>query len=153
MVARAGALARYLERVLALLAARGRFSLDVMNFLEIDHARVRAEEEARAVALLATALPSKSLLYVVDAAWLDSWKRFVAEAAAPPGRISNDRLLERGAKTRRSRIKDQLAPAQHYRCINAATWTYLHAVYSGGPALARRSPAARPAFTRRPQAT
>lgn len=135
MIARASALTQYLARVIQLLIIRGRFSVDLMNFLEIDHARVRAEEEALAVAMLST-WPSADAYYVVDASWLDSWKRFVQSVGSPPSGISNDKLYQ--GKTRV--VKDALAIARHYRCVNSATWAYMYAVYGGGPAVARRSP-------------
>jgi|UniRef100_K3X0D7 hypothetical protein len=151
--ARAQALTQYLMRVVTMLANRGLFSLDVMDFLEIDYRRVRAEEEALAVEYLARSA-SSNVYYIVCCGWLDAWKKFLytgdgedadkdAECAAtahhgpPPGKISNGHLVDisTGAP------KDHLMPARHYRCVNSVTWTYLRTIYGvDGPTLARSSP-------------
>ncbi|TYZ66202.1 hypothetical protein PybrP1_010439 [[Pythium] brassicae (nom. inval.)] len=153
---RAQELTQYLMRVVALLAARGLFSLDVMNFLEVDHRRVRAHEEALAVSFLARSSGgSNGVYYIVCSDWLRAWKKFVEGGAGdgssetsasadpalaappPPGRISNDQLLDPVTRA----PKDNLSPARHYRCVNAATWRYLARVYGvSGSTLPRKQP-------------
>ncbi|KAF1322526.1 hypothetical protein FI667_g11166, partial [Globisporangium splendens] len=157
--ARAQALTQYLMRVVTMLANRGLFSLDVMDFLEIDYRRVRAEEEALAVEYLAHAAgtTSSSVYYIVCCGWLDAWKKFICNGDGenndkhddedehapamqhdpPPDKISNIHLIDvsTGAP------KDHLTPARHYRCVNSATWTYLRTIYGvDGPTFMRSSP-------------
>lgn len=93
---RARRLASYLQRITTLLATRGVFSLEVMAFLEIDVARVRAEEEALAVDILARSSRSggDNIFFIVHSSWIFSWKRFVMTHTLPPGPISNQNLLE-----------------------------------------------------------
>ncbi|RLN15332.1 hypothetical protein BBJ28_00002988 [Nothophytophthora sp. Chile5] len=145
---RARRLASYLQRVTTLLAARGVFSLDVMAFLEIDLARVRAEEEALAVDLLSNAMDSSvksnsdsNIHFIVHSGWLAAWKRFAATHRNPPGPIANTRLLEPSSSGSRSRCpRDGLQAARHYRCVNGSTWRFWVRIYGGGPALRRQTP-------------
>lgn len=132
---RAQALTRYLMRVVQMLAARGLFSVDIMDFLDIDYLRVRAEEEALAVAQLTRGGGARNAFYMVHSGWLDAWKSFVATGERPPGAIGNHHLMDERLRA----PKDQLQVAKHYRCINGPTWHYLFKIYGGGPVLARRS--------------
>ncbi|TMW65003.1 hypothetical protein Poli38472_009170 [Pythium oligandrum] len=135
---RAQSLTQYLLRVIIMLSNRGLFSLEIMQFLEIDHRRIRAEEEAHAVDFLARAASSggSNAYYIISSGWLDAWKHFVcSEGYHPPGKINNEHLLER-----RGVAKKDLDAGRHYRCVNFHTWQYLTMIYGGGPAILRRSP-------------
>eukprot|EP00644_Phytophthora_capsici_P003396 jgi/Phyca11/116835/e_gw1.31.239.1 len=133
---RARQLANYLQRVTSLLAARGVYSLEVMAFLEIDAARVRAEEEALAVDVLSRSRVIDNLFFIVESTWITAWKRFVTTHQVPPGPITNHKLLEMG----RRQPKEGLIAAKHYRSVNGSTWRYWHLIYSGGPAIRRQKP-------------
>lgn len=150
---RAQSLTQYLMRVIAMLANRGLFSMDIMDFLEIEYRSVRAEEEAIAVDYLAHA-GSNHVYYIVCSGWLDAWKKFIESdetaaaqkstatnhtlpASHPPGKISNDHLID----SYTGQPKDQLTPARHYRCVNCYTWQYLCKIYGvNGPMLMRKTP-------------
>lgn len=132
---RAQALTRYLMRVVQMLAARGLFSVDIMDFLGIDYVRVRAEEEALAVALLARGSGARSTFYIIHSDWLKAWRSFVAARARPPGVIGNNHLMSEDLRT----PKNLLKVADHYRCVNGPTWYYLFKIYGGGPVIARRT--------------
>lgn len=145
--ARAQELTAYLMRAIAMLANRGLFSLDIMDFLEVDYRSVRAQEEALAVDLL-THAGSSNVYYIVSSGWLDTWKNFVqgditsnnsSNSASPPapGKVANDHLVDPTTNM----LKDNLTPARHYRCVNCFTWQYFAKVYGvNGPVLMRREP-------------
>lgn len=96
--ARGRALCRYVSRIHASLGARGMFSPRLLQFLEIDAARVHIEEDGRVSRMLdSTAAISGSAWHMVDEFWLKRWRKFVLGRAArryePPGPITNERLL------------------------------------------------------------
>ncbi|GAB9471564.1 hypothetical protein Gpo141_00008770 [Globisporangium polare] len=147
---RAQELTAYLMRVIAMLANRGLFSLDIMDFLEVDYRSVRSQEEALAVDLL-THAGSPNIYYIVSSGWLDAWKNFVqgdlgnssnnqdGNSVSPPapGKVSNDHLVDPTTNL----PKNNLTPARHYRCVNCFTWAYFARVYGvNGPVLMRREP-------------
>lgn len=87
--------------------------------------------------------------YILCSGWLLAWKKFVEAATSdshdsglqpsppPPGRITNDHLLDPTTRA----PKDGLSPARHYRCVNAATWRYFARVYGvRGRELPRKQP-------------
>ena len=51
----------------------------------------------------------------------------------PPGPIDNARLLGKGAKP----LPNQ-RPVVHYRGVDGRVWSFLHAIYGGGPGLRRQ---------------
>ncbi|KAJ0404900.1 hypothetical protein P43SY_001812 [Pythium insidiosum] len=143
---RAQCLTQYLLRVIRMLSIRGLYCIEIMEFLEIDVARVRAEEEGLAIDYLARASAvgrSGNVFYIISAGWLEAWKRFVANRRHPPGRITNDHLL----REVKGPVED-LLPGRHYRAINFLTWQYLSMVYGGGPVIMRKSASiyGRPAY-------
>ncbi|KAG6604527.1 uncharacterized protein IUM83_14113 [Phytophthora cinnamomi] len=140
---RAQRLASYLQRITTLLATRGVFSLEVMAFLEIDMARVRAEEETLAVDILSRSSRSggDNIFFIVDSNWIFTWKRFATTHMLPPGPISNQNLLEKPTPESNSRRpKEGLVAAQHYRCVNGSTWRFWRTIYGGGPPIRRQTP-------------
>lgn len=133
---RAQALSEYLSRVVRMLANRGLFSMDMMAFLEINYAKVRAEEEAFAMDYLSRQGRGANQYYMIPSPWLATWKRFLVAGNQPPGKIPTHALLDRTTRAPRP----FLSAGKHYRCINAHTWEYLERVYGGGPRIVRRSP-------------
>ena len=81
------------------------------------------------------------LWYIISEDWLRRWRAFIDSTGAtdgtgrgvlPPGPIDNARLLGKGGKP-----LPNLKPQTHFRGVNRAVWTFLHAIYGGGPELAR----------------
>jgi len=121
------------------LGARGVFSPRIMEFLEIDYARVQYEEEGRMVinVLDTQGLMTGSQWQIISADWLNVWRKFIQSRGArrykPPKPIDNKALLEK------MEAGKKLEPGKHYRAVNFNVWWYLFKIYGGGPEITRKS--------------
>jgi len=88
------------------------------------------------------------LCYMMDKRWLDQWRAYVStdpaedlEYSTPaPGPISNDVLFTTDAETGELLdLVDGLEIGVTYEAVSPGVWNVLHKIYSGGPALPRRS--------------
>mmetsp|Transcript_9340 Transcript_9340/g.15671 ORF Transcript_9340/g.15671 Transcript_9340/m.15671 type:complete len:758 (+) Transcript_9340:128-2401(+) len=139
-------LAEYVNLVHECLAARGAFSPRLLQFLELDYARVQYEEEGRTVVhvLDTQGLMQGSQWQIIEAKWLERWRKFIQSRGArryqPPGPIDNQKLvqdLER-SKVKGSKVKPP-QPAKDYRAVNFNVWWYLFKIYGGGPEITRKT--------------
>lgn len=131
-------LAEYLMRIHSMLAHKGVFSPRLMSFLDIDYQRVQTEEEGAIIQLLDSAIrPPNTVWYMIDEQWLVKWRKFVLGRGPrrylPPGRISNQFLVDELRKNRKD-----IAKAKDYRCVNFNVWRFYELVHGGGPTIARQ---------------
>lgn len=70
--------------------------------------------------------------FLVDADWLEEWKRFMLGDGPLPGPIRNGRLLDAEGAPRPGLLR-----VVDYRGVNVAVWTFLQQRYGGGPAVPR----------------
>jgi len=153
MAKRAEDLAEYIMNIHECLGARGVFSPRIMEFLQIDYARVHYEEEGRwCTHILDTVgLMQGSQWQVICEQWLRRWRKFIMSRGArryfPPGKICNECLLKKDKdgtdkvtekKKNALRLRLDLKPVKHYRSINFNVWWYLYKVYGGGPEITRK---------------
>ncbi|CAE8701241.1 unnamed protein product, partial [Polarella glacialis] len=79
--------------------------------------------------------------YLVDALWVNNWKRYVKGEVAcdvrdicSPGPITNDRLFEKDTP---SKIRSRLRLRLDYIGVNARVWWLFMHLHGGGPAIIR----------------
>ena len=81
-----------------------------------------------------TFIEEGQMWYIIDKVWLSSWHQCVSnESQGPtPGPISNHTLLDNEGNA-----LPNLEKGKDYSGVNAATWSFFHRVYGGGPAIPR----------------
>ena len=129
----------YLYRVHTTLADNGFFSPRLFNFLGIDYKKVHSEEEGALMALLDSPNnPLNTVWHIIDEGWLVKWRRFAMGRGprryVPPGRITNDTLLQ----VFRAGGKKSLKISTNYRCVNYNVWRFYELVHGGGPCISRK---------------
>ncbi|OMJ95708.1 hypothetical protein SteCoe_770 [Stentor coeruleus] len=84
--------------------------------------------------------------YLINADWVYNWKSFVFNKPSrpgmnigevgvyPPGPINNSALLKENGE-----LRPKLKPAVHYRAVNKKVWEAYVLIYSGGPAIIRKT--------------
>ena len=68
-------------------------------------------------------------VYIVSAAWINNWKKFVqSDAGVHPGPVDNSVLLDRDQRPLRN-----LSHGSDYRGVNQKIWEHWVKIYGGGP--------------------
>lgn len=94
----------------------------------------RRREERDVQALDTSTIAAGELWYLISSDWLIQWSQFKSGAAALPGPISNDQLMQSSTEPRPNLVR-----GTHYRGINQKVWDYFYKIYGGGPIITRSS--------------
>jgi hypothetical protein len=74
-------------------------------------------------------------VYIVSAAWINNWKKFVqSDAGVHPGPVDNSVLLDRDQRPLRNLFR-----GNDYRGVNQKIWEHWVKIYGGGPEIPRKS--------------